>query len=117
MGCLRGYLLRINSRQWNIAQNFIAAEQKHDEAAALGGYKDKLMEFEEVRERVSAALAQFTDTNRFLVEHDPSERCIASPPVSGYGGASGSSAARITVSPCRSRSVRRIVSSVSPSLL
>jgi hypothetical protein len=39
------------------------------------------------------------------------------PRVSGYGGASGSMAARITVSPCRSRSIHRIDSSVSPSLL
>ena len=55
---------------------FHSGRAKND--TSLGGYKDKLMEFEEVRERVSAALAQFTDTDRFLLEHDLNERCIAS---------------------------------------
>jgi hypothetical protein len=36
------------------------------------------MELEETMERVYAALAQFTESDRYLLEHDLSERCIAS---------------------------------------
>jgi hypothetical protein len=36
------------------------------------------MELEEAKERVSAALAQFAEVDRYLLEHDLSERCIAS---------------------------------------
>jgi hypothetical protein len=36
------------------------------------------MEFNEVRRRVSAALARFVEVDCYLLEHDLSERCIAS---------------------------------------
>lgn len=36
------------------------------------------MEFEEVKQLLDAALAKAADTDRYLLEHDLSERCIAS---------------------------------------